>query len=103
MALRQINRKLDRRGVKSLLVYTGLVVFLLFLLLGCALDARHLRARLNECEDYDFDALVYRRTSDGAVTRVLCLPRQDEMDIVHEVPPVIPKLIRLIPGLKRGQ
>ncbi len=97
------NRRVNRLALKDVLVSIGLVALLLFLLLGCALNPKELRSRLNECDDYDFDALVYRRTSDGAVTKVLCLPKEDEMDLVHEQPAVIPALIRLIPGLKGKQ
>ena len=55
------------------------VLFACLLLPGCAMNPQQLRQRLDECDEYRFDALVYTR-NDGAVTRVLCVPMDDEVD-----------------------
>lgn len=73
-------------------------------LAGCALPPKVLREKLDACDRYRFDSLVYRRASDGAVTRVLCIPKEEEMDHQFEHPALIPMLIkRAIPLLNQRQ
>lgn len=56
---------------------TGL---LSFTLTGCAMQPLPLREALDTCTQYQFETLVYRRQFDGAVTRVLCVPGEGEVD-----------------------
>lgn len=63
---------------------------------GCALEPRVLREKLDECDRYQFDALVYRRARDGAVVKVLCIPEAEEMDLQVEQPALVPMLIKRV-------
>ena len=71
---------------------------LLACLTGCALEPKVLRDKLDECDHYQFDALVYRRARDGAVVKVLCVPEAEEMDFQVERPAIIPQVLkRMVP------
>lgn len=75
---------------------------IVLLLTACALEPRVLRDKLDECDRYDFDSLVYRRARDGAVVKVLCVPEAEEMDMQVEQPALIPVLIkRAVPLLNQ--
>lgn len=81
-----------------------LVLVIALWLTGCALSPNVLREKLDACDRYRFDSLVYRRASDGAVTRVLCVPKEEEMDHQFEHPALIPMLIkRALPLLNQRQ
>ncbi len=54
-------------------------LLLILMLSGCTLSPKSLRQSLDTCTEYQFQSLVYRRQVDGAVTRVLCVPREDEV------------------------
>lgn len=85
-------------------VWKGACLSLLLCLTGCALPPKVLREKLDACDQYHFDSLVYRRASDGAVTRVLCVPKAEEMDHQFEHPALIPMLIkRALPLLNQRQ
>lgn len=78
-----------------------MALFLCLLLSACALQPKVLRAKLDECDKYHFDSLVYRRSRDGAVVKVLCVPVQAEIDNQYNVPMIIPQVLkRLVPMFK---
>lgn len=78
-----------------------IVILMTACLVSCALEPKVLRAKLDECDYYNFDALIHRRARDGAVVRVLCVPEVEEMDIQYKQPAIIPQLIkRLVPLLE---
>ena len=61
---------------------------------GCAMKPQALREGLDECEQYGFDAMVYSRERDGAVLRVLCVPKEDETAGQIKTPDLMHRLRR---------
>ena len=81
------------------MAYSDLRCFILvlpILLTACALEPKILRQKLDKCDHYQFDALVYRRARDGAVVKVLCVPEAEEMDFQVERPAIIPQVLKRI-------
>ncbi|WP_252180237.1 hypothetical protein [Endozoicomonas sp. 4G] len=84
------------------IIASVLTVLACLLMTACALEPRVLRDKLDECDRYQFDALVYRRARDGAVVKVLCIPDAEEMDLQVEQPALVPMLIkRMVPLLNQ--